>query len=144
MTVTQFFESAIPATITLMASILLIEDYPSLQKVYSTVLEKAEHTVYVASDGKQGLVLANKHQIDLILLDLLMPRGGGVEFLEAYNLKNHPAVKLIILTNVFTNQLLNQVLELGASNYLIKADITPQTLVKTVNDTLTAPALKSK
>ena len=127
-----------------MASILLIEDYPSLQKVYSTVLEKAGHTVYAVPDGKQGLVLANQHQIDLILLDLLMPVVGGVEFLETYNLKNHPSVKLIILTNVFTNELLNQVLELGASNYLIKADITPQVLIKTVDDTLAAPAPGAK
>lgn len=127
-----------------MASILLIEDYPSLQKVYSTVLENAGHRVYVAPDGKQGLALANQHQIDLILLDLLMPVVGGVEFLETYNLKNHPSVKLIILTNAFTNQLLNQVLELGASNYLIKSDITPQKLVKMVDDTLVALTPKSK
>jgi CheY-like chemotaxis protein len=139
-----FFEPVTPATIMLMASVLLIEDYPSLQKVYTTVLESAGHTVYVAPDGKQGLVLANQHQIDLILLDLLMPHTGGVEFLEAYNLKNHPTVKLIILSNVYTNQLLNQVLELGASNYLIKADVTPQILVKVVDDTLAKPAPNAK
>lgn len=127
-----------------MASILLIEDYPSLQKLYTTVLEKAGHTVHLAPDGKQGLVLANQNQIDLILLDLLMPHTGGVAFLEKYNLKNHPAVKLIILTNVYTNELLNQVMELGASNYLIKADITPQLLTKMVDDTLHTPAPKSE
>lgn len=139
----QFYGPVIPATITLMANILLIEDYPSLQKVYHTVLEKNGHTVHVATDGKQGLHLANQHPIDLILLDLLMPRVGGVDFLEAYDLKKHPSVKLIILSNVFTNQLLNQVLELGASNYLVKADVTPQILVKVVNDTLAAsPATK--
>jgi len=123
-----------------MASILLVEDYPNLQKIYTMVLEKAGHTVHVASDGKTGLALAKQTQVDLILLDLLMPVTGGVEFLETYDLKKHPSVKLIILTNVYTNQLLNQVLELGASNYLVKADITPEKLVKMVDDTLAAPA----
>jgi DNA-binding response OmpR family regulator len=124
----------------LMANILLIEDYPSLQKIYTTVLEKEGHKVLLASDGNQGLLLANQHKIDLILLDLLMPNAGGLQFLEAYNLKNHPSVKLIILTNIFTTDLLNQTLELGASNYLIKADITPDKLVKMVDETLAAPA----
>jgi DNA-binding NarL/FixJ family response regulator len=96
--------------------------------------------VFIASDGNQGLQLANQHKIDLILLDLLMPNKGGLEFLEAYNIKSHPSVKLIILTNMFTTELLNQALELGASNYLIKADITPQTMAKIVDETLTAPS----
>lgn len=125
-----------------MANILLIEDYPSLQKIYTTALEQAGHTVYLAADGKQGLLLANQHTIDLILLDLIMPNGGGIKFLEAYDLKSHPAVKLIILSNVFTNELLNQALKLGASNYLVKSDITPQKMTKVVDETLTAPASK--
>jgi two-component system NtrC family response regulator len=119
-----------------MANILLIEDYPSLQKIYSAILENEGHVVYVAADGNQGLVLANQHKINLILLDLLMPNAGGIKFLEAYKLKSHPSVKLIILTNVFTTELVNQALELGASNYLVKADITPQTMAKVVDETL--------
>jgi CheY-like chemotaxis protein len=128
----------------LMASILLIEDYPGLQRVYTTILESAGHTLYLATDGEQGLALAKEHPIDLILLDLLMPNKGGVEFLESYKLKDHPTVKLIILSNVYTNQLLNQVLELGASNYLIKADVTPQVLVRVVDETLAKPKLNAK
>jgi two-component system copper resistance phosphate regulon response regulator CusR len=125
-----------------MASILLIEDYPSLQTIYSTALEEAGHIVHIASDGKQGLLLANQYKIDLILLDLLMPNAGGIKFLEEYDLKSHPVVKLIILTNVFTNELLNRALELGASNYLIKSDITPQKMTKMVAETLAAPVAK--
>ncbi len=119
-----------------MANILLIEDYPSLQKIYQTVLEKEGHTVLIAPDGNEGLLVANQNKIDLILLDLLMPNADGFEFLEAYKLKQHPSVKLIILTNVYTPELMNRALGLGASNYLVKADITPQKMVKMVNETL--------
>lgn len=123
-----------------MANILLIEDYPSLQKIYRTVLEEDGHTVLVATDGNEGLAAAGKNKIDLILLDLLMPNADGFDFLEAYKPKDHPSVKLIILTNVYTTELLNRALELGVSNYLVKADITPQKMVKMVNETLERPA----
>jgi DNA-binding response OmpR family regulator len=123
-----------------MANILLIEDYPSLQKIYRTVLEKEGHTVITASDGNQGLNEAVKGNIDLILLDLLMPNAGGFDFLEAYKLKEHPSVKLIILTNAYAPDLVNRALELGVSNYLIKADIRLKEMVKMVNETLAQPA----
>ncbi len=122
-----------------MANILLIEDYPSLQKIYKTVLEEAGHTVLVASDGNEGLIVANQNKIDLILLDLLMPNKDGFDFLGAYKLRDRPSVKLIILTNVYTPEFLNHALELGASNYLVKADITPQKMLKVVNETLKLP-----
>ena len=123
-----------------MACILLIEDYPSLQKIYKTVLEEKGHTVLVASDGNEGLIAASQNEIDLILLDLLMPNKDGFDFLGEYKLKDHPSVKLIILTNVYTPEFLNRALELGANNYLVKADITPQKMVKVVNETLQLPA----
>jgi two-component system, OmpR family, response regulator len=122
-----------------MANILLVEDYPSLQKIYRSVLEEEGHTVLIASDGNEGLLIANQNKIDLILLDLLMPKADGFEFLEAYKLKDHPSVRLIILTNVYTPELLNRALMLGVSNYLVKADITPQKMVKMVNETLERP-----
>ncbi len=123
-----------------MANILLVEDYPSLQKIYQTALEAEGHTVFVASDGNEGLAAAGQHNIDLILLDIFMPNADGFDFLEKYKLKEHPSVKLIILTNVYTPEFLNRALELGASNYLLKADITPQKMVKMVNKTLELPA----
>lgn len=122
-----------------MATILLVEDYPNLQKIYKTVLEKEGHNVLIASDGNQGLRLVKEHEINLILLDLLMPDMGGIEFLEAYNLREHPEVKLIVLTNIYTPELLNKALELGVSNYLVKADITPQKMAKMVKETLAQP-----
>ncbi|HSX30091.1 MAG TPA: response regulator [Candidatus Saccharimonadales bacterium] len=119
-----------------MATILLVEDYPSLQKIYRTVLEKEGHTVVVASDGNEGLVEATKHKIDLILLDLLMPNADGFTFLETYKLAEHPTVKLIVLTNAYTPELLNRAMQLGVNNYLLKTDITPEKMVTMVTETL--------
>lgn len=119
-----------------MANILLIEDYESLQKVYGKMLEDAGHKVFMASNGTEGLDVASKNKIDLILLDILMPEAGGFEFLEAYKIKSHPEVKLIVLTNMSGVDFVNKAMELGASNYIVKSDVTPEKLEKIINDTL--------
>jgi DNA-binding NtrC family response regulator len=124
----------------IMANILVVEDYQSLQKIYSKALTDAGHTVLIASNGNEGLSLAASNHIDLILLDILMPQAGGFQFLEAYNIRSHPDVKLIVLTNMTGVDFLNKAMTLGASNYLIKSDIKPDELVKTVNSTLSSAA----
>ena len=123
-----------------MTHILLLEDYDSLRKIYDQTLKAEGYAVYVAADGKEGLELAQKKEVDLILLDLLMPGLGGIEFLQAFDLKKHPKTKVIVLSNVFSPDLLNQVLVLGASQYLLKADITPKKLVEIVRQTLDEPS----
>jgi DNA-binding NtrC family response regulator len=122
-----------------MANILLIEDYASLQKIYSETLKAAKHTVYVASDGGEGLELTKQKKVDLILLDLLLPQTGGLDFLKAYETKKHPETQVIVLTNIFSTDLLNEALQLGASQYLIKADLTPKRLAQIVDDALAEP-----
>jgi DNA-binding response OmpR family regulator len=120
------------------AKILLVEDYESLKTIYSTTLTKEKHSVQTASNGEEGLALAKQTDFDVILLDLLMPRSDGFEFLRTFEPKKHAQTSIIILSNIFTTQLMNQALELGASQYLLKSDITPQSLAKVVRDTLTA------
>lgn len=119
-----------------MAHILLIEDYPSLQKIYQATLEAANHTVYLADDVKEGLEIARSKQVDLILLDLLLPHAGGLDFLKSYNIKKHSGTKVIILSNIFSTDLLNQALALGASHYFLKTDMNPKKLSEVVDQTL--------
>lgn len=121
-----------------MANILLVEDYESLKTIYATTLTKEKHTVKTASNGEEGLGLAKQTDFDVILLDLLMPRSDGFEFLRDFQPKKHPQTSIIIISNIFTTKLMNQALELGARQYLLKSDITPQHLAKIVHDTLTA------
>ena len=121
-----------------MSHILLLEDYESLRKIYNETLKAEGYTVKLASSGKEGLKLAQTDEFDLILLDLLMPDMGGIDFLEAYDLKKHPGTKVIVLSNVYSPELLNQALVLGASQYLLKSDVTPKSLLEVVSQTLSA------
>ena len=59
--------------------ILLAEDNPVNQELAVHLLEKRGHSVIVAENGKQALSMVDKHQFDLVLMDVQMPEMGGLE-----------------------------------------------------------------
>jgi twitching motility two-component system response regulator PilH len=119
-----------------LAKILIVEDYPSIQQIYQTVLAREGYSVSLASDGKEALQLVAAQTPDLILLDLLMTNMGGLEFLKTYNLADHPGTKVIVFSNLASPELAQEAKELGASRYLTKAKFTPRELVGTVKEVL--------
>lgn len=123
-----------------MAKVLLIEDYPSLQKIYKEALEQDGHTVSIADNTADGLKIALSKETDIILLDLLLQQSHGLDFLVGYGPKKHPHTRIIIISNLFTTELLNQAMELGATHYLVKSEVAPAQLVKIVHDTLNGTA----
>ncbi len=81
-----------------MARILIVEDDRDLNNAYSIILKNEGHEVIVAFDGQEALAKIKEFSPDLILLDLLMPIMGGLEFLQHYDLlKTHADVKVLIL-----------------------------------------------
>ncbi len=110
---------------------LVVEDYESLQMLYRSVLEADGYDVIVASDGEDALTAA-RTEPDLILLDLLLPKMGGLEFLRAYDLTKHPKVKVIVFSNMSSAELYKEAKALGISDYLIKAKFSPKELMTVV------------
>jgi CheY-like chemotaxis protein len=72
-----------------MASILVVEDDKDLNQAYKLILEHEGHAVATAFNGEEALTLAETDEPDLILLDLLMPIMGGLDFLKHYDLTKH-------------------------------------------------------
>ena len=62
-----------------MATILVIDDEPSIRGLLKEVLEKAGHRVLQAEDGRKGLTLYQQEPVDLVIMDLLMPETDGLE-----------------------------------------------------------------
>ena len=62
-----------------MATILVIDDEDSIRHLLKDVLEKDKHRVLEARDGREGLNLYQNNQIDLVLMDILMPGTDGLE-----------------------------------------------------------------
>jgi CheY-like chemotaxis protein len=116
--------------------VLLVEDYTNLQKVYRIALEAKGYEVYIASDGKEALELANQKQPDLILLDLLLPEADGLSFLREFDTEKHPQTKVIVFSNMASPELMNDAKKLGAVGYIVKSNFTPQKVAGIVEETL--------
>ena len=65
-----------------MVHILVVDDDKNTKLYFSAVLEKAGYTVSTASDGVEALEVMDREHIDLIVLDVMMPRMDGYEFTE--------------------------------------------------------------
>lgn len=79
--------------------ILIIDDEPKFVKTLKDRLEFAGYTVITAYDGEEGLNKAKEEKPDLVLLDILMPKMDGYNFLKALKLDvNINNIPVIILT----------------------------------------------
>jgi CheY-like chemotaxis protein len=122
-----------------MANILIVEDDKDLNNAYRIILESAGYTVESAFDGKEALEALKNFQPDLILLDLLMPIMGGLEFLQNYNLKDeHPNVKVLIFTNMENSPEVTEAYNLGAHRCIIKSWTAPHNLARVIQDSLSS------
>ena len=113
--------------------ILIVEDDVMLNKIYQTKLGLLGYSVYSSYDGDEGLKKADDLMPDLILLDLMLPKKNGFEVLSI--IKSDPRTKMIpviVLTNLNQEIERRRAMELGASEYLVKADTKIDTLVDKV------------
>lgn len=118
-------------------TILFIEDELGLQKTFGDILREEGYEMLTALDGEVGLRLTKEKKPDLILLDLILPKMDGFEFLE--KLKENPEIKnipVIILTNLERTEDVERALELGAKTYLVKADYSLEEVIRKVKKTL--------
>jgi CheY-like chemotaxis protein len=114
-------------------TILLIEDDPFVQRMYKRMFMHESYELVFASDGKEGLELAQRIVPNLILLDILMPGISGLEVLE--RLKQEEATKhipVLILSNLAGEDTIEDAKSLGAEEYMVKADFSPQQVVDEV------------
>lgn len=120
--------------------ILIVEDDRDLNNAYSIILRNEGHEVVNAFDGKEALEKVKDFEPDLILLDLLMPIMGGLEFLQHFDLvAKHPNVKVLIFTNMENSPEVNEAYKLGAHRCIIKSWTAPHNLARVVKGTLQAP-----
>lgn len=122
-----------------MARILVVEDDRDLNNAYCIILKNEGHEVATAHNGKEALLLTktNDYDPELILLDLLMPTMGGLEFLKHFDLKNkHPKTKVLIFTNMENSPEVNEAYKLGVKRCIIKSWTAPHNLALVVSDAL--------
>ncbi|MBT6401002.1 response regulator [candidate division WWE3 bacterium] len=118
-------------------TILVVEDSLELSAALQTKLGKAGYIALVAFDGQEGLDLALKHKPDLILLDLILPRVSGVEFLAQLSEdKWGKKVPVIILSNLTHFTHLEEMYDGNVEAYLIKTAWSLEDVIKKVASVL--------
>ena len=99
--------------------ILLVEDDGRMASFIRRGLREENYTVDLAVDGEEGLYLAQVHAYDLIVLDLLLPKKGGLEVLAKLRQENI-ATPVLILTAKDKPSDKAKGLDAGADDYLVK------------------------
>lgn len=79
-----------------MFCILIVEDDKNTRKLMNAVFQHNGYKVFLAGDGIEALDLMQNHHIDLVVLDLMMPRMDGYEFTKALRRANNNVPILIV------------------------------------------------
>lgn len=109
-----------------MSRVLLIDDDAELVEMLKEYLESEEFEVLTACDGSAGIKAATSQVVDIIVLDVMMPKLNGIEVLKA--IRQHSNVPVIMLTAKGDNTDRIIGLELGADDYVPKPS-TPREIV---------------
>jgi DNA-binding response OmpR family regulator len=98
--------------------ILIVEDEPDLVRLLSHNLKKEHFRVTSARDAESGLKLARKEKPDLILLDVMLPKMDGLEFLKTIRAEVDIPILLLTAKRSEMDRVLG--LKLGADDYIVK------------------------
>lgn len=104
-----------------MGKIVVIDDEPQLRKLLSRMLELEGYELYTASDCRSGLKMIDQMNPDVVLCDVFLPDGNGVDLVQTLK-QQYPLLEIILLTahgNIADGV---QAIKNGAFDYITKGD----------------------
>jgi two-component system response regulator (stage 0 sporulation protein F) len=123
--------SAIAQAVFMLPKVMIVEDDPALREIYSLKFKLEGYRVCEAENGRHALDQLESFKPDVILLDLMMPVMGGVEFMQHFRTRGS-AADIIVFSNFSTPEHAKSAYSLGAVDYWIKADHTPELVTRRV------------
>jgi two-component system nitrogen regulation response regulator NtrX len=102
-----------------MASILIIDDEPGIRHTLASILEDEDYRVQTAEDAIIGLEMLGRMDINLIFLDVLLPRLGGMEALEQIR-RDWPDIEVVVISGHANVDMAVRAVKLGAFDFLEK------------------------
>ena len=100
-----------------MANILIIEDNTDIHALLKDLFQ-ADHRVYSAYSGTEGLLVFAQQKIDLVLLDIMLPGKNGDQVLA--EIRKSSQIPVVMLTALGEKSLVSQYLLNGANDYIVK------------------------
>jgi DNA-binding response OmpR family regulator len=115
--------------------ILIIDDDQVIANMYAARFSRGNFEVEIANSGKDGLQKIKEGKRDIILLDLAMYPADGYEVLaEIKKMRLAHASKIIVFSNLSQKEDIERAMLLGASDYIVKANVTPSEALRRVEN----------
>ncbi len=102
-----------------MAKLLIVDDELGMRQFLTHLLQREGHTVRVAGNGNEAMVLLREEPADLVLSDIRMPDMGGIELLRAAR-ELHPSIEVIMMTAFANVDTAREAFLLGAFDFVQK------------------------
>ena len=120
--------------------ILIVDD----DKIFAKILRdgliaggQGKYEVFTAFDGNEGFAMAAQEKPDLVMLDLVMPVMGGLEFLKKFREEEWGKdVPVIVETQLSDLEKMSEGVVLGVRGYIIKSDYSLDAILRQVEDVL--------
>jgi DNA-binding response OmpR family regulator len=114
--------------------ILIVEDDNFLIKAYQIKFERSGFNVIIAMDGDEGLKIAKKEKPAVIVLDLMLPKMNGFEFLKKIKSdEDMKSIPVVALSNLGQKSDQEKALSLGAAEYFIKTEHTLEEIIEKIS-----------
>ncbi|MDO8516066.1 MAG: response regulator [bacterium] len=117
--------------------IMIVEDDRFLSSILKGRLEKEGFIVMQAFDGESALTQLRENKPNLIILDIIMPKMSGFEFLEA--LASDPQVAhipVVVASNLGQESDIQKAKDLGVVDYYVKVQVSVDDLIKMIKNQL--------
>ena len=123
-----------------MKKILIIDDDEIFAKLLADSLPKDKYVVTHVGNGEDGLKALEKDRPDVMILDLIMPKMGGMQFLEALKKKGGNNVPILISSQLSKIKDVSDGvvagIEVGVKGYIIKSSENMEMIINTIKKTI--------
>lgn len=121
--------------------VLLVDDDLTLNQMYEERLKMEGFEVATARDGQEAVAKAKSEKPDIVLLDIMMPGVDGFQVLETLRkLTETQKTPILLVTALIQETMRIKGKQLGATDFIIKSEITPGQLVGKIKEYLHSPA----
>ncbi|MCD6232838.1 response regulator [bacterium] len=116
-----------------MKKVLIIEDEKLLRDMYAHKISERGFEVFLADSAEEGLKVLKEKKPDLVLLDILLPAKNGTFVLKELKTSlDNLKPKVIVFSNYDDPVIKKKALDLGAEEYLIKTQFTPNGILEEI------------
>lgn len=124
-----------------MKKVMIIEDNKDIQEIYKFSFEKAGYQVIIEDNGLDAINHVMEKLPDVILLDLMMPKMDGFEFLKLIKQNTALSIPVIVCSNISDYEVNAKALEAGAVGTILKVDYSGKQLVEKVETIMSSLGL---